>query len=206
MLKRCIAFISLISFLTYTLIGCSGKESIYSSPVSEIKFTNNQRYPVKKEKLYSECLLLLQERGYIIKLSDFETGLLSAEFSGGGLIGEDVKGSSEEDNTCLNIISIILFVGFIFLIISSFNSNYESSECDEYYYEDEYYDSYGPVAASYQYNITLTIASVNKDTTECRLILIRSDAENGIIVSQRAVMNKYFNHSFFDELSKRLSF
>lgn len=206
MLSKAITYLLLFTFTLNSLIGCSGSESIRSLPHDQIRYKDIEQFPVKKEKLYSICLLVLQEKGYIIKLSDPKTGLINAEFNSSSLIKEDADELRRQDNTCINILSIILLVGIIFAIVSALssdsdNSNISNECCDQ----DENYYTETPVG-SYQYNLTLTISSVNSDSAVCRIVLIRSFIENGTVVSQNSLMNKDFNHNFFNEIRKKLVF
>ncbi len=207
MLSKSITYLILFAFTIYSLIGCSGSESIRSPYADQISYKDNEQFPVNRDELYSVCLFVLQEKGYIIKLSDPETGLINAEFNSTSLIKEDADESSEQDNTCVNIISIVLLVGIIFLIVSAVSSGSDNSDGgNECCSEDESFYTTETSASSYQYNLTLTIFFVNADTSVCSLVLIRSYIENGTVISQNSLMNKEFNYNFFNDIRNSLTF
>jgi len=207
MLSKAITYPLLFTFTLYSLTGCSGSQSIRSPYADQINYKDNEQFPVNRDELYSVCLFVLQEKGYIIKLSDPETGLISAEFNSTSLIKEDADESSEQDDTCVNIISIVLLVGIIFLIVSAVSSGSDNSAgVDECCGEDESFYTAETSVSSYQYNLTLTISSVNDDTSGCSLVLIRSYIENGTVISQNSLMNKEFNYNFFNDIRNRLAF
>jgi hypothetical protein len=207
MFSKAITYPLLFIFTLYSLTGCSGSESIRSPRADQIIYRDNEQFLVNRDELYSVCLFVLLEKGYIIKLSDPETGLINAEFNSTSLIEEDADESIKQDNTCVNIISIVLLVGIIFLIVSALSSGSDNSaggnECRS---EDESFYTAESSVSSYQYNLTLTIFSVNADTSGCSLVLIRSYIENGTVISQNSLMNKEFNYNFFNDIRNSLTF
>ena len=204
-MKKTIIYISLFSFLYYSLSGCAVPQQTQLQQNGKQKeiIVSDHTFRFSKEEVYRAGISALQKKNFIISLSDPSTGIVNGEYSSTGLLPEDEEaltaGGSKFIKACATIVSIVLVVGLIFAI---FNSNNSSSNTNS---SDDYHSDSPSKVYSYKYFASLQLDYILGNETDVSLHLIRMELENGAVVRQTEVKNNLFNVAFFALMEKELT-
>lgn len=161
-------------------------------------------------RVYRAAIRALQQEGYVISLSDPQTGLISAELNSGQVIAEEVKDArpaeSSGSNVFWTIIGIIFLFGLIAMIVGS------SEETDNDQREDRSrpprhdppYEHEDTKTVSFRYIVTLNAGATGDFSTEVRISAVRMQLENGGVVRSERMENKYLNYRLADLVRNEL--
>ncbi|MFA6980008.1 MAG: hypothetical protein WC209_11885 [Ignavibacteriaceae bacterium] len=204
-MKKTMIYISLFSFLYYSLSGCATPQQTQFSQNGKQNevVVSDHTFRHSKEEVYRAGISALQKRNFMITLSDPSTGIMNGEYSSSDLLPEEMqalsKGGSQFMKACATILGIILVVG---LFAEAFNSNKSSSNNNSSNNYDSNSDSR---VYSHRYLASLKLEPILANETDVSLHIIRMDLENGAVVKQAEVQNQLFNKAFFSSIENELT-
>jgi hypothetical protein len=210
-MKKGLTFVVLISFLLYSLFGCSSEPSTkHLDKYDDRVYADLATYQSSRESVYRAAVFGLQQKGYVITLSDPQTGLISGEVQSAQPLAEEFKAAkmSEEPssgNILITILGIVFLFGIIAWLASSSDSNNDKEKEKRSRNEPHYHDSPTETKTlSYKYVVSLTLATVDSASTKMRISAVRTSFENGGVTSSGLVENKYLNYSIFEAIQHQL--
>jgi len=205
-MKKGLTFVVLISFLVYSLFGCSTEPSTkHLDKYDDRVFADLAMYQSSRDSVYRAAVFGLQQKGYVITLSDPQTGLISGEVQSAQPLAEELKAAKmSEEPSNGNILIAILGIVFLFGIIAwlaSSNKEKEKRSRNEPPYADA---PTGTKILSYKYVVSLTLAAVDSASAEVRISAIRTSFENGSVTGSGLMENKYLNYVIFEAIQRQL--
>lgn len=199
-----------ICFFVFSVLNCGGSgqstkhlEKYDSYPYQDI-FTLN----VSKDGAYKAAVNALQQQGYLITLSDPQTGLINAEINSPALLPEEIKAEeqSKGGTSVWTILLAILGVVLLFGLIGSMDGCSDSSKKTKTRTDDHTY--YPPPqetkTTSYRYVVTLTTTELDANSTGIKVSAVRMVLENGSVASSGRIENKYLNYNIIDAIEAQL--
>jgi len=213
-LNKVVTSLLLFSFSLYLFSGCAAPQQ--TQVTGEKQRAVNENLPVvfsySKEDVYKASILAIQQKSFLITLSDPFTGIVSGEYASTSLLPEEeaalASQNSEFASTCVTILGILLVVGLIYAIVKSNDSssnNNSSNRNHEHESYDSDYSSSDSKVYSYKYTLSIYLTELDKERTEVRLQLIKMNLENGAVVSQTEMPNEMFNKHFYKLMENSLS-
>ena len=209
--KKSIPFV-LASFILYTAAGCgSGQSTRHLDKYDERPYADIATYSFSKDQVYKSAIIALQQKGFVVTLSDPQTGLMNGELENSDVIPEDQKAAEQRDkpstgSILIAILGIIFLFGIIAWLASASDSSDASKDSDKRERHREPY--YSPPAEtktlSYRYVVTVSLAPYGMDSTEVVISAVRTEMENGGVGSSVRMENKYLNYSIFEAIQNRL--
>ncbi len=210
-MKKTIVYISLFSFLYYSLSGCAVPQQTQlqqNGKYNEVVVAD-QTFHSSKEEVYKAGISILQKRNFMITLSDPTTGLVTGEYSSSRLLPEEEKAlegdSSKFLTTCITVVGIVLIVGLIFMLLNSDGSSSSSSSNSNATSSNEYHSESDSRVHSYKYFVSIQLKPILFNETDVSLHIIRMDLENGAVVKQSELQNQLFNKTFFSAMEEELA-
>jgi hypothetical protein len=210
--KKALTLIVTFCFTLYSVIGCSSsvRSTEHLDKYDDLPYVNFTTVDVPRDIAYRAAILSLQHQGYVVTLSDPQTGLINCEINGASVIPEEQKAGqatttqeSSFGSVLLVILSIILIFGIVLLLVGS--SDDPSGDNAEQGTAGVQGGSSEPSkTTSYRYVVTLHTTSVTDSSTEVQVSATRMVLENGAIVHSAAFENKYLNYSVFDAIYDQL--
>jgi hypothetical protein len=233
---------------TLFISACETSNSTYSSDNSEaemtysnqsanaeqvyaIPYNDTKSFLSKKSDTYNAISSSLQKLGFVLTMSDFNGGVISAEKSIQSLDPEqalpydpneianesnniNVKSSDNDDvgKAILIILSIVLIVGIIFIIAGAASSNSSSNrqsnnrndDCPpERHHEDNHRSSAPETVTSFKYITSFSISENNMVST-VKMNLTRTTIQNGSPISTESIKNSKFNSRVFKSIEKEI--
>ncbi len=210
-MKKGLTFVVLISFLVYSLFGCSSEPSTkHLDKYDDRVYADLATYQSSKESVYRAAVFGLQQKGYVLTLSDPQTGLISGEVQSAQPLAEEFKAAkmSEEPssgNVLIAILGIVFLFGIIGWLASSSGSNNDKEKEKRSRNEPPYRDAPTETKTlSYRYVVSLTVATVDSSSTEVRLSAVRTSYENGSVTGSGLIENKYLNYAIFEAIQRQV--
>ncbi len=168
-------------------------------------------YPASKDDVHKATALALQQKGFVVTLSDPVTGLMNGELENPAIIPEEQKSNEQYEKAStgdilLGILGIIFIFGIIgWLVGSSEDDSSEHNKREKERHREPYYSPpVEPKTSSYRYVVALTLTAYGTDSTEVAISAVRAQLENGSVVSSGRMENKYLNYSIFEAIQSRL--
>lgn len=204
--------IILASFVLYTTAGCGSSQSTqHLDKYDDRPYVDIATYSFSKDQVYKAAVIALQQRGYVVTLSDPQTGLINGELQNPIVIPEEQKAAEQSGkpspaSILIAILGVIFLFGIIAWLANSSDSSDSSSENNQ---RDRHREPYDPPPAetktlSYRYIVTLNLAPYAMDSTEVILSAVRTELENGSVASSGRIENKYLNYSIFEAIQAQL--
>jgi len=206
-MKKTVSLILIFSVFLTTLTGCAGSSG--ASPLlkefSSSSYTSKEVFNYNVDDVYKAAVDVLHDKGYQITISDSYAGILTAEYNTESLIPEEIAAmeKNQTQSACVTILGIVLIFGLIAVIISAIANNSGSSSSSSGTCDNNTYYSDAPVKSS-RYQLTFTFTVLEKNVTEVGLNVIKSEVENGTIVKQQILENKYLNNGIFKKMDQIL--
>jgi hypothetical protein len=210
-MKRVTLSVAVWYFL-YSIIGCGSSHDAtkHLDKYDALAYRDVTTVAVSKEVAYRAAILSLQQRGYVVTLSDPQTGLINAEINSASILPEEQKADQAAatkgpsvGSVVLFILSIVLVFGIVLLLLGS--SDNKSKDDSSSSSSGLQINSGEPSkTSSYRYILTLTTTAVADSATELQLSSVRMVLENGGVISSTKFENKYLNYSVFDALYDQL--
>ena len=202
-----------VCYFFYSIIGCGSSTDAtkHLDKYDALAYQDVTKVDVPKDVAYRAAILSLQQRGYVVTLSDPQTGLINTEINSPDIIPEEQKANqapttkgSSAGSILLMILSIILIFGLVLLLLgpSDDKSKDEKSSTSSSVHPGS---SAPTKTTSYRYIVTLTMAALTDSTTELQISTVRMRLENGSVTESARFENKYLNYSIFDALYDQLS-
>jgi hypothetical protein len=203
-----------ICFFFYSITGC-GSSNIATKHLDkydEKPYSDAATFYAGKVDAYKATVLALQQRGYVVTLSDAQTGLINGEISGSSIIPEEQKQISKDTSNdvgageiIIGILGIILIVGLIAMLTSDSNKKEDSnSNTTSTTTTTTVVTSAPEKVTSYKYIVTINTTALSDSTSELQLSAVRQVIENGSITNSAKFENKYLNYGIFDAVQEQL--
>jgi len=210
-MKKGLTIFVLISFLGYSLFGCSSEPSTkHLDKYDDRVYADLATYQSSKESVYRAAVFGLQQKGYVLTLSDPYTGLISGEVQSAQPLAEEFKAAemSEEPSSgsiLITILGIVFLFGIIAWLASSSNSTNDKEKEKRSRNEPHYHDSSTETKTlSYKYVVSLNLVTVDSASTEVRMSAVRTSFENGSVKGSGVMENKYLNYAVFEAIQRQL--
>ena len=210
-MKRVTLSVAVWYFL-YSIIGCgsSHEATKHLDKYDALPYRDVTTVAVSKDVAYRAAILSLQQRGYVVTLSDPQTGLINAEINSASVLPEEEKADqaaatkgSSVGSVLLFILSIVLVFGIVLLLLGSSDkkSNDDSSSSSSGLQMNS---GESAKTTSYRYILTLTTTALADSATEVQISSVRMVLENVGVMRSAKFENKYLNYSVFDALYDQL--
>lgn len=202
-----VACIFLLYTITFPGCGSSSPSTSHLDKYDELPYRDTFTLSGSGQTVFRATIRALQQEGYIVSLSDPQTGLINAELNSGQVLAEEVKALQTEESSGTSlfwtIIGIVFLFGLIALIIGSDES--EQEQKDERSRHRERDPSVDVTVedsrtTSYRYVITINANPIDETSTEVQISAVRMQLENGGVVDSRRVENKYLNYRIVDRI------
>lgn len=210
-MKKSFTFLVLVSFLVYSTFGCSTEPSTkHLDKYDDRVYADLATYQSSRESVYRAAILGLQQKGYVITLSDPQTGLMSGEVQSAQPIAEEFKAEkmAEEPsggNVLIAILGIVFLFGIIAWLASSSDTQENKEEDKRSRTESHYHEPPAETKSmSYKYVVSLSLKTVDSVSTEVRISAVRTSFENGNVSGSGLLENKYLNYSVFEAIQRQL--
>ena len=210
-MKKALTLFVLISFLAYSFFGCSSEPSTkHLDKYDDRVYADLATYQSSRESVYRAAIFGLQQKGYVLTLSDPQTGLISGEVQSAQPLAEEFKAAkmSEEPssgNVLIAILGIVFLFGIIGWLASSSNSTNDKEKEKRSRNEPHYHDATTETKTlSYKYAVSLTLATLDSSSTEVRISAVRTSFENGSVTGSGLMENKYLNYAVFEAIQRQL--
>lgn len=207
---KSVAVIVAAFLFLHSVIGCGSSHqsvNIYSQ-YDALEYSEEITLSAGKESVFIAAIHALEDRGYIITLSDPVAGLLNAEYSSSNTLPEEQQAlehqAYQEDHAkgFITFLGIILLVGLVAEVLSS--PHHEQPEKQESCRQDEHLrnfrNDYG-----YRYVTTISAKEINKNASVVRVSVVKMEIEHGAVKNSFKLYNKYLNYSLFDDIKMNVS-
>ncbi|MBI3006131.1 MAG: hypothetical protein HYY49_12055 [Ignavibacteriales bacterium] len=201
------------SFVVYVVSGCGTTQPTrHLDKYDSRPFADIATYIFSMDDVHKAAVLALQQKGYIVTVSDPVTGLVNGELESPDILAEEQKFEEQHEGPSagtilLGILGIIFLFGIIAWLVSSTDDPSDSTsehEKRERHREPYYSPPDKEKTASYRYVVSLTLSPYGMDSTEVVISAMRSKLENGGVVSSGRMENKYLNYSIFEGIQARI--
>ena len=208
---KSVAVFVAVCFFFYSIFGCgsSNETTRHLDKYDTLPYQDVTTVDVPQGVAYRAAILSLQQRGYVVTLSDPQTGLINTEINSPDIIPEEQKATqaaTTEDSSVgtilLGILSIILIFGIVLWLVASSD---EESEDDSSSTASNVHAGEPKKTTSYRYILTLTTTALTDSSTEIQMSAVKMTLENGSVIHSAKFENKYLNYSVFDGLYDQLS-
>ena len=204
-IKSLTLFIS-VCVVLHSVTGCGSSNqavNIYSQYDTH-EFSEEQTFNAAKETVFTAALRALENRGYVLTLSDPVAGIMTAEHNTENILPEERQTlehqqyHEDHSNAFLTFLGIILFVGILAKMISS---SHEGSE-DQSAGQKSCSQQNLPIHNEYglRYTTTISLTTMSTTSTVARISVIKMELENGTVKNSFKLYNKYLNYFLFDEI------
>jgi hypothetical protein len=210
-MKRVVLFVAVWYFF-YAIIGCGSSHDAtkHLDKYDDLTYSDKTTVNVSRDVVYKAAILSLQQRGYVVTMSDPQTGLINAEINSGSMLPEEQKAEEAAaakgpsvGRVLLVILSIILVFGIVLLLVGS--SDDKSKDERSRSSSSIRVNAGEPTnTSSYRYILTLTMTALADSATEFQISAVRMVLENGGVIESTKWENKYLNYSVFDALYDQL--
>ena len=209
--QKSIPFV-LASFILYSASGCGPSQSTrHLDKYDDRAYADIATFSFSKDRVYQSAIIALQQKGYVVTLSDPQTGLINGEIQNSIVIPEEQKAAEQSEkpsagSILIAILGVIFLFGIIAWLVNSSDSSNSSGENDkrERHREPYYSPAEETKILSYRYIVTLNLAPLGMDSTEVVISAVRTELENGSVASSGRIENKYLNYSIFEAIQARL--
>ncbi len=204
-----------VCFFFYSISGCGSSTlaTKHLDKYDEKAYSESATFYASKDDAYKATVLALQQRGYVVTLSDAQTGLINGESSGSSIIPEEQKQISKDTSNevgageiIIGILGIILIVGLIAMLTSDSNKKEESNSntTSTTTTTTTVVSSAPEKITSYKYIVTINTTALSDSTSELQLSAVRQVIENGSVTNSAKFENKYLNYGIFDAVQEQL--
>ena len=204
------------TFFLYTIVlpgcGSSAPSTKHLDKYDQLPYRDTFTLNGSGQTVYRAAIRVLQQEGYIVSLSDPQTGLINAELNSGQVLAEEAKASQPEESSGTSlfwtIIGFVFLFGLIALIIGSEDSEQEQKdERSRFRERDPSVDVTveDSKTISYRYIVTINANPIDETSTEVQISAVRMQLENGGVVDSRRLQNKYLNYRLVDLIEIGLS-
>lgn len=210
-MKKVISCILLFSFPLYILSGCAAPQQTQLSKTKERPSVQNlpKVFSYSKNDVYKASIASIQQKNFIISLSDPYTGIVTGDYSTSLLLPEEEAAFAKDNNnfatTCITVLGILLLFGIIAALVNSNDSSSNGSSSSNYEHSYDDHSSSDSRVHAYKYSLSVFMKALDEQTTEVNLQLIKMNLENGTIVSQVEIQNEQFNENFYILMEKSLN-
>ena len=203
-----------VCFFFYSMTGCgsSNVATKHLDQYNEKTYTDEATFFANKDDVYKATVLALQQRGYVVTLSDAQTGLINGEVSGSTILPEEQKQITSNTSNDIGageiiimILGFILIVGLIAMLTSDSSKDKESNSNTTSTTTTTTVVANSPEKiTSFKYVITLNTAALNDTSSQLQVSAVRMMIENGSVTNSSKFENKYLNYGLFDAVQEQL--
>ncbi|MBI5215377.1 MAG: hypothetical protein HY960_06450 [Ignavibacteriae bacterium] len=202
-------------FFFYSITGCGSSTAVVHplDKYNEKPYSDEATFYANKDDAYKATVLALQQSGYVITLSDAQTGLINGEKSGSSILPEEHKQISKDSandvgagEILIGILGILLIVGLIAMLTSDSNNETQSnSNTTTSTTTTTVVSSSHEKITSYKYIVTVNTTALTDSTSQLQLSAVRQVIENGSVTNSSKFENKYLNYGIFDAVQAQLN-
>lgn len=205
-----------LCFLFYSIVGCGGSNETtrHLDKYDDSPYRDVMTVSVSKEVAYRAVIASMQQRGYVVTLSDPQTGLVNTEINSSRILPEEQKllqvpkQGPSVGKVLLVILSIVLVFGIVLLLVGSSSDKSKddrSSAAPTTGSGTTYVSSEPAKTTSYKYIVTLNTSALTDSSTQIQISAVRMELENGSVKNSGKFESKYLNYSIFDALYEQLN-
>ena len=199
------------SLLLYTAVGCSGsgQSTKHLDQYDSLPYRDSFTVNAPPADAHKAALFALQQKGFVVTLSDPISGLITAEINGADRLAAEVKQEATDKKESRGTLEMILAaVGIIFLIgiivaIFSSGSN-ETKPSSSQSGSTTYVRQEAEPKKSYRYVVTLNTEMRDTLGTAIQFSAVRMYLANGSVQTTDRFANKYLNYELFDAIAAQL--
>jgi|GEM_PF-6028270 hypothetical protein len=204
-MKKQITYLLISALLITSISGCGSSSYDYLKEYDSPDYKPSEIYNNAKDEVYYAAIDVLKERGYRINICDLNTGLITAEYDSMGLLPEEMAVLQKEQNrnTCAMILGVAVIVGIASLISNGNRGDEDNSSVDASVEISNRDDNDHVVSNKYSFSISVT--DYKDVQTEATLSVTKlAIDEDGVVVKQNLLANKYLNNEIFKSIYKKL--
>ncbi|TAK53091.1 MAG: hypothetical protein EPO24_14840 [Bacteroidetes bacterium] len=208
---KSVSCILLLCFSLYTITGCGSSSGQFKAleKYDTLEYADAVTFFATKEELHKATVAALQQKGYIVTLSDAQGGIINGETNSTTTIPEEQYEQSKSKElsageVLIGVLAIVLLVGIIAMIVSS--SSDDSSDSNTTTETTASVTASTPeVVRSYNYVVTFNTTTLSDTSLSLQISTVRLDIENGTTVHTVQLENKYLNYGLFDAVQEQLN-
>ncbi len=201
-----------LCFFFYSIVGCgsSNEAPRHLDKYDDLPYRDVMTVSVSKEVSYSAIIASMQQRGYVVTLSDPQTGLINTEINSSRILPEEQKmlqvpkPGPSVGHVLLVILSVILIFGIVLLIAGS-SSEKSKDDKSSTTSSAGVVSSEPPRTTSYKYIVTFNTSALTDTSAQIQISAVRLELENGSVKNSGKFESKYLNYSIFDAVYEQLS-